>query len=92
MGNSKEKAYSSRTRPRRLPEDVSMTTEIIFVVEDSPEGGYEARALGHAIFTQADSLAELRTMVREAVQCHFETVDLPKVIRLHFVREEILAA
>jgi len=46
--------------------------EVIFAVEESPEGGYEAHALGYAIFTQADSLDELRRAVREAVQCHFE--------------------
>jgi len=66
--------------------------EIIFVVEDSPEGGYEARALGHSIFTQADSLEELRTMVRDAVACHFEDEsDRPTLIRLHLVRDELLA-
>ena len=56
--------------------------EVIFAVEESPEGGYEAHALGYAIFTQADSLDELRQAVREAVQCHFEEDSLPAVIRL----------
>ena len=42
-------------------------SEIIFAVQESPEGGYEARALGHAIFTQADSLEELKIMLRDAV-------------------------
>lgn len=69
-----------------------MNTEIIFVIEESPEDGYEARALGHAIFTEADTVEELREMVREAVMCHFEEAEGPKIIRLHFVREEILAA
>lgn len=68
-----------------------MSTEIIFVVEESPEGGFEARALGHAIYTEADSLAELREMVRDAVECHFEATERPRVVRLHFVREEVLA-
>jgi len=67
-----------------------MTNEIIFVVEDSPEGGYEARALSHPIFTEADTLDELRTMIRDAVQCHFEEEERPQVIRLHFVKEEVL--
>lgn len=67
-------------------------TEIIFSVEESPEGGYEARALGHSIFTQADSLDELRTMVRDAVSCHFEDDERPSVIRLHIVRDELLAS
>jgi hypothetical protein len=64
--------------------------EIIFVVQDSPEGGYEARALGHSIFTEADTLDELRTMVRDAVACHFDDAERPSVIRLHLVRDELL--
>jgi hypothetical protein len=67
-------------------------TEIIFSVDESPEGGYEARALGHSIFTQADSLEELRAMVRDAVSCHFEDDERPSVIRLHIVRDELLAS
>jgi hypothetical protein len=66
--------------------------EIIFVVEDAPEGGYEARALGHSIFTEADTLEELRTMVRDAVACHFDDSERPRVIRLHLVRDELLTA
>ncbi len=70
-------------------------SEIIFeVTEDPVEGGYVATALGHAIATQGDTLVELREMVREAVQCHFGDGvpgELPKVIRLHFVRDEVLA-
>ncbi len=66
--------------------------EIIFLVSDSPEGGFEARALGHSIYTEADSEAELRDTVRDAVACHFDEATRPAVIRLHFVREEVLAA
>ncbi|GAB5519928.1 MAG: 2-oxoisovalerate dehydrogenase E1 subunit beta [Rhodothermales bacterium] len=69
-----------------------MSNEIIFIVSDSPEGGFEARALGHSIFTEADSEAELRVMVRDAVSCHFDEAERPALIRLHFVREEVLAA
>jgi hypothetical protein len=69
-----------------------MHSEIIFVVADSPEGGYEARALGHSIYTEADSDDELRAAVRDAVACHFDETERPSVIRLHFVREEVLAA
>jgi hypothetical protein len=65
--------------------------ELIFLVEDAPEGGFTARALGHSIFTEADSLEDLRRNVRDAVQCHFDEGNAPKVIRLHFVREEVLA-
>ena len=65
--------------------------EIIFLVQESVEGGLPARALGQSIFTEAETLDELRRNVREAVQCHFEVESLPKIIRLHFVREEVLA-
>jgi dephospho-CoA kinase len=67
-------------------------SEIVFVVEDAPEGGYTARALGESIFTEADDLETLRAMVRDAVRCHFEDeATRPKVIRLHMVRDEVLA-
>jgi len=66
--------------------------EVIFAVEESPEGGYEAHALGYAIYTQADSLDELRQAVREAVQCHFEEDLRPAVIRLHIVKDEVISA
>lgn len=61
-----------------------MTNEIIFVVEDSPEGGYEARALEHSIFTEADTLQELRAMIRDAVDCHFDPNENPTSTRLRF--------
>jgi hypothetical protein len=65
--------------------------EIIFIVEESPEGGYEARALNHSIVTEADTFEELKTMVHDAVSCHFAGKDRPSVIRLHLVKEELLA-
>ena len=65
--------------------------ELIFVVEEAPEGGYVARALGQSIFTEAETLAELPEKVREAVRCHFEKGEAPKLVRLHHVREEIIA-
>lgn len=65
--------------------------EVIFIVEEAPEGGYTARALGEAIFTEADTLDELHEMVRDAVRCHFEEGQAPRIIRLHFVREEVIA-
>lgn len=64
--------------------------EVIFLIEDAPEGGYTARALGVSICTQAETMDELRSMVREAVACHFEAADAPPVIRLHYVRDELL--
>jgi hypothetical protein len=66
--------------------------EIIFLVEEAPEGGFTARALGESIFTEADTLDELRHQIRDAVACHFEDGKGPSVVRLHIVREEILAA
>ncbi len=69
-----------------------MQKEIIFLVEESPEGGYQARALGESIYTEADTLQELRQMIRDAVNAHFEDERRPQVIRLHFVKEEVLAA
>lgn len=66
-------------------------TEIVFLVEDAPEGGYTARALGESIFTEADDLDSLRDRVRDAVRCHFgDDAARPKVIRLHMVRDEVL--
>ena len=67
-------------------------SEIIFAVGEAPEGGFVARALGHSIFTEADDLDALRDAVRDAVRCHFDDADRPKVIRLHVVREEVFAA
>jgi len=64
--------------------------EIIFLVEEAPEGGFTARALGESIFTEADDLASLQEMVRDAVRCHFDQSVMPKLIRLHYVREEVV--
>ncbi len=69
-----------------------LDSEIIFTVQESPEGGYEARALGHPIFTQADTLDELKSMVRDAVRCHFEPETAPRLIRLHLVKDEVIPA
>ena len=66
--------------------------ELIFLVQEAPEGGFTARALGESIFTEADDLDNLREMVRDAVRCHFDEGRGPRVIRLHFVREEVFAA
>ncbi len=66
--------------------------ELIFLVEDSFEGGFTARALGVSIFTEADDLESLREQVRDAVRCHFDEEERPRIIRLHFVREEVIAA
>jgi hypothetical protein len=74
-----------------LFEEDPRVNEIIFVVTEPPEGGYAAEALGHSIFTVSDDLNGLNTMVRDAVVCHFDELERPKMIRLHFVREQVLA-
>ena len=66
--------------------------EIIFLVEDAPEGGYVARAASESIFTEADTFDELRDAVRDAVRCHFEPGQAPSLIRLHYTREDVIAA
>jgi hypothetical protein len=65
--------------------------EIVFLVEESPEGGYQARGLGHDIFTGADTLEELRETLRDAVMCHFDEGDRPRLVRLHMVKDEVIA-
>jgi predicted RNase H-like HicB family nuclease len=67
--------------------------ELIFEVrEDEVDGGYHAHALGVGIHTQGDTLDELRRMIKDAVECYFdETMEKPAIIRLHFVRDEVLA-
>lgn len=70
-----------------------VATELIFLVEESYEGGFEAQALGHSIFTQADSWDKLKAAVQDAVQCHFENpTDRPAMIRLHVVHDEVIPA
>ncbi len=65
-------------------------TEIVFSVLESAEGGYEARALGHSIHTQAETLAELKEALKDAVRCHFGDADKPTLIRLHLVKDEVI--
>lgn len=65
-------------------------TEIVFAIQESPEGGYEAHALGHSIFTQAESLEELKKEVQDAVRCHFDDQERPRLIRLHLVKDEVI--
>ncbi|MGN7203336.1 2-oxoisovalerate dehydrogenase [Pedobacter sp. SAFR-022] len=64
--------------------------ELIFLVEEDLEGGYAAKALGESIFTDGETLEVLKVNIKEAVRCHFEEDKLPKILRLHLVKEEIL--
>ena len=71
---------------------MGMASEFIFIVEESPEGGYEAKAVGHSVFTEAETIDELKRRVQDAVRCHFDSTDRPSLIRLHQVRDEVIAA
>lgn len=72
-------------------DDNESMSELIFMVEDSPEGGYLARAVGESIFTEGETLEELRVMVLDAVRCHFDAENMPSLVHLRFVREETIA-
>ncbi|HEV8083460.1 MAG TPA: hypothetical protein VGP55_09680 [Chitinophagaceae bacterium] len=65
--------------------------EIIFLIEESLEGGYTAKAIGESIFTEADTMEEIRNNIKEAVECHFDEGKKPKLIRLHMIKEEVIA-
>lgn len=67
-------------------------TEIRFLVEEAPEGGFIARAMGADVFTEADNINDLHTQIRDAVHCHFDEGQRPSLIRLHITREEVLTA
>ncbi len=67
-----------------------MEKEIIFLIEESPEGGYEAKALGHSIYAQAESFEELKKEIVDAVKCHFKDLSTPLIVRLHTVKDELI--
>lgn len=67
-----------------------MAQETIFMVEEAPEGGYSARALGFSIFTEADTWDDLKNTVQDAIWCHFDDDERPDILRLHLVREEVV--
>ncbi len=64
--------------------------ELIFLIEEMPEGGYTAKALGEGIFTEGETIEELKVNIKEAVECHFMESDMPKLIRLHIVKDELM--
>ena len=64
--------------------------EIIFLIEEAAEGGFVAKALGESIFTEGETLEEVRSNIKEAVECHFDEANLPKLIRLHIVKDELM--
>jgi hypothetical protein len=67
-----------------------MDSEIIFVVEESDEGGFIAKALGESIFTEGDNMDDLKANIKDAVLCHYDEGKNPKIIRLHYIREEFI--
>lgn len=74
--------FMRKTRPSQ---------ELVFLVEEAPEGGLTARALGESIFTEADTIEKLRSKIRDAVRCHFDDArKRPRILRLHLVRDEVL--
>ncbi len=71
--------------------EVKSANEIIFLIENDPEGGYNAQALGYSIFTEGETTEDLKENIIDALRCHFDNEnDIPRIIRLHFVREDIL--
>ena len=69
-----------------------MKNEIIFIIEESLDGGYEAKAVGESIFTEGNSLDELKKNIVDAVNCHYDEEKKPAIIRLHYIKEETIAA
>jgi len=67
------------------------TKEIIFLIEESLDGGFEAKAVGYPIFTEGESEKEIRKNILEAVQCHFDENEMPSFINIRFLREEQIA-
>ena len=66
-------------------------SEIVFLVEEAPEGGFTARALGYSIYTEGDSWDDLKAAIQDALACHFEDEQKPRIARLHYLREEVMA-
>ena len=65
-------------------------SEIVFLVEEAPEGGFTARALGYSIYTEGDSWDDLKAAIQDALACHFEDEQKPRIARLHYLREEVM--
>ena len=65
-------------------------SEVLFLVQEAPEGGFTARALGYSIYTEADTWEELKSAIQDAVNCHFDEEQRPSIIRLHYIREEVV--
>ena len=66
-------------------------SEIIFIVENSDEGGYTAKSLGYSIYTEGETLDELKENIKDAINCHFDVKEIPHIVRLHIVKDEVIA-
>ena len=91
LGNDSGRPFCGIIEYNDTGEGERMDKEIIFLVEEAPEGGYIARALGYSIFTESDTLDAIRESAKDAVRCHFDEGQIPRIIRLHYIREEIVA-
>ena len=70
---------------------MNSSNEVIFLIEEDMDGGFNAQARGYSIFTEGDTIDELKENIQDALKCHFDSdEETPKIIRLHYVREEIL--
>jgi len=68
-----------------------MLQDVFFIVQDSLDGGYEAHALHHSIYTQAETYEDLKKAIRDAISCHFDEAQIPLVVHLHYVKDEVMA-
>lgn len=89
MAGDKPPIASQSANP--IDREQRMHSEVLCEVEMADEGGYVATAASHGILTQADSIEDLYAQVRNAVACDFDAADRPKLIRLRFVHDEMLA-
>ena len=76
--------------PQQITKLIQIMEEIIFLVEESPDGGFTAKALGYSIFSEAATYEEIKISIKEAVNCHFDD-DAKRIIRLHFVKDEVIS-
>jgi len=81
----------SGKRVRRFSQRLKPMSEIIFIVENSDEGGYTAKSLGYSIYTEGQTLDELKENVKDAIKCHFDEKEIPHIARLHIVKDEVIA-
>ena len=64
--------------------------ELLFLVEEDNEGGYQAKTLGHAIFTQSDTYENIKEEIKDAVRCYFNEREIPSIIKLRFGKDEVI--